>query len=301
MNRVILVTGASSGIGRRLAELLVEGGDRVLALDVDEVALRDLGRRWPAERTSARRLDVREADDWRAALDHAVERWGRVDVLLNVAGVLIPGRAHETPLEAIERQVDVNAKGVMLGTRLASELMVRQRAGHVVNIASLAALVPVPGIGVYSATKFAVRAYSLAAARELAPHGVAVSVLCPDLVNTPMLDAQLDFEEAALAFSGPRALTADEVARCVIDRVLTRREREVWLPAYRGWLARLSDVVPGVADRIYGVLSRHGRRSQQAWLQRKRPALHRNGTTPHPAPSTVAAPAVTPLSSLPRA
>jgi 3-oxoacyl-[acyl-carrier protein] reductase len=295
MNRVVLVTGASSGIGRRLAELLVEGGDRVLALDVDEVALRDLSRRWPAERTGARRLDVRDPDGWRAALDDARGRWGRIDVLLNVAGVLVPGKAHETPIEAIERQVDVNAKGLMLGTRLAAEVMVRQGAGHVVNVGSLAALVPVPGIGVYSATKFAVRAYSLACARELAPHGVFVSVVCPDLVNTPMLDAQLDHEEAALAFSGPRALTADEVARCVIDRVLVRREREVWLPGYRGWLARLSDVIPGVADRIYGVLSRHGRRSQQAWLQRKRPAPHRNGTTPHPAP------AVAPVTRLPHA
>lgn len=300
MNRVVLVTGASSGIGRRLAELLVEGGDRVLALDVDEVALRDLSRRWPAERTGARRLDVRDADGWRAALDDTLRRWGRIDVLLNVAGVLIPGKAHETPLDAIERQVDVNTKGLMLGTRLASEIMVRQRAGHVVNIGSLAALVPVPGIGVYSATKFAVRAYSLAAARELAPHGVFVSVVCPDLVNTPMLDAQLDHEEAALAFSGPRALTADEVARCVIDRALAGREREVWIPNYRGWLARLSDVIPGVADRIYGVLSRHGRRSQQAWLQRKRSVPHRNGTTPHVAPAPVAA-SIPPVSRIPRA
>lgn len=299
MNRVVLVTGASSGIGRRLAELLVEAGDRVLALDVDEVALRDLSRRWPAERTGARRLDVRDPDGWRAALDDARGRWGRIDVLLNVAGVLVPGKAHETPIEAIERQVDVNAKGLMLGTRLAAEVMVRQGGGHVVNVGSLAALVPVPGIGVYSATKFAVRAYSLACARELAPHRVFVSVVCPDLVNTPMLDAQLDHEEAALAFSGPRALTADEVARCVIDRVLVRREREVWLPGYRGWLARLSDVIPGVADRIYGVLSRHGRRSQQAWLQRKRPAPHRNGTTPHPAPA--ASPVVAPVTRLPHA
>lgn len=287
MSRVVVVTGAASGIGRRTAQLLVERGDRVLALDVNELALHELARAWPVDRAATRRLDVRDAGSWTAALDDARARWGRVDALLNVAGVMVPGRTHEAPLETLERQLDVNAKGLMIGTRLATELMVRQGHGHVVNIASLAALVPVPGIGAYSASKFAVRAYSLVAARELAPHGVAVSVVCPDLVDTPMLDAQLDHEEAALAFSGPRALTVDEVARCVVERVLVTREREVWLPRYRGWLARLSEAIPGVADRIQGVLSRHGRRSQLAWLQRRRPApgphVGANGAAPRAA------------------
>lgn len=290
MSRVVLVTGAASGIGRRAAQMLVERGDRVLALDVNEVALHELARAWPAERAAVRRLDVREAADWEAALEDARGRWGRVDALLNVAGVLVPGRTHETPVEALELQLDVNVKGLMLGTRLASALMVRQGAGHVVNVGSLAALAPLPGIGAYSASKFAVRAYSLAAARELATHGVAVSVVCPDLVDTPMLDAQLEREEAALAFSGPRALTADEVARCLVERVLSTREREVWLPRYRGWLARLSEVIPALADRIQGVLARQGRRSQLAWLERRRPAPHRNGATP---PHTPSAPAAT--------
>ncbi len=287
MSRVVVVTGAASGIGRRTAQLLVERGDRVLALDVNELALHELARAWPVDGAATRRLDVRDAESWTAALDDARARWGRVDALLNVAGVMVPGRTHEAPLETLERQLDVNAKGLMIGTRLATELMVRQGHGHVVNIASLAALVPVPGIGAYSASKFAVRAYSLVAARELAPLGVAVSVVCPDLVDTPMLDAQLDHEEAALAFSGPRALTVDEVARCVVERVLVTREREVWLPRYRGWLARLSEAIPGVADRIQGVLSRQGRRAQLAWLQRRRPApgahVGANGAAPRAA------------------
>jgi 3-oxoacyl-[acyl-carrier protein] reductase len=277
VSRVVVVTGASSGIGRRCAELLVAAGDNVLAVDVNEAALADLARDWPAPRAATRRLDVRDAASWQAALDDAVERWGRVDVLLNIAGVLLPGRAHEAPLESIERQLDVNAKGVMFGTRLASAHMVRQGRGHIVNVASLAALVPVPGIGVYSATKFAVRCYSLAAARELAPHGVTVSVLCPDLVNTPMLDAQLDHPEAALAFSGPRALTTDEVARCIVDRILVTREREVWIPTYRGWLARVSEWFPRLADRVYGTLSRQGRKTQLGWVEKKKGAPTSNG------------------------
>jgi 3-oxoacyl-[acyl-carrier protein] reductase len=287
VSRVVLVTGAASGIGRRVSELLVERGDRVLALDVDEVSLRHVTRGWPEDRTGMRRLDVREPADWEAVLQEATRRWGRIDVLLNVAGVLIPGTVHETPVAAIERQMDVNAKGLMLGTRIIGDWMAKQGLGHIVNVGSLASLVPVPGIGVYSASKFAVRAYTLIAARELAPSGVAVSLLCPDLVNTPMLDAQLAHKEAALAFSGPRALTAEEVARCILDRILVTREREVWLPTYRGWLAKLSEMVPRLADTIYGVLERHGRRHQLAWVKRKgdQPQAHRNGSAPHAAPA----------------
>lgn len=284
MSKVFLVTGAASGIGRRAAELLVQRGERVLALDVDEVSLRHVARGWPEDRAVIRRHDVRQPADWEAALEDATRRWGRVDVLMNIAGVLIPGHVHETPVAAIERQLDVNVKGVMLGTRIVGDRLARQGHGHIINVGSLASLVPVPGIGVYSASKFAVRAFTLIAARELAPSGVAVSLLCPDLVNTPMLDAQLGHEEAALAFSGPRALTVDEVVTCLLDRLLVTREREVWLPTYRGWLARLSEVVPRVADTIYGVLERHGRRHQQAWLRRKvdRP-VYKNGSAPHPA------------------
>jgi 3-oxoacyl-[acyl-carrier protein] reductase len=155
----------------------------------------------------------------------------------------------------------VNVKGLTLGTRLAAERMARAGGGQVVNVGSLASLVPVPGLTVYSATKFAVRAFSLAAAVDLEPKGVHVSLVWPDLVDTPMLTAQLDREEAAL--SGARPLTADEVVDALL-RVLETKEREVWLPARRGWLAKVGDLFPRVARLLEGRLLRQGRDRQAA-------------------------------------
>ncbi len=118
-----------------------------------------------------------------------------------------PGHTPELLDGDVELQIGVNLKGVIYGTREAARLMLRQpdlaRRGHIVNIASLAALAPIPGLTVYSATKYAVRAFSLAAAEELRPLGIAVTVVCPDAVKTPMLDLQVGYEEAALTFTAP--------------------------------------------------------------------------------------------------
>lgn len=265
---VVLVTGAASGIGRRLAEQLVARGDQVLAVDLDEKGLAVLASMCPG--MEARRMDVTSFEDWEAAVGLALSRWGRLDVLLNVAGYLRPGWVHEVSPADMERHLDVNARGVMLGTRAASHVMVSRGRGHIVNVASMAALAPIPGIALYSASKYAVRGFSLAAALELRPRGVYVTVVCPDAVRTPMLDLQMDYAEAAMTFSAPRILTVDEVARAVLGPVLTRRPLEYWVPWSRGWVARLGDVMPGLMLHLQPLLARYG-----DW-RRKR--LYRNPT-----------------------
>jgi len=252
--RVFLVTGAAGGIGRRLVERAVEAGHRVLATDLR--APTDL----PAG-VQAVALDVRDPAAWTAALDAAEAAFGPVDVLCNVAGYLKPGWVAE--LEAIEvaRHVDVNTKGVMYGTIEAARRMKARGQGHIINIASLAALAPIPGLALYSASKYAVRAFSLAAAHELAPAGVAVTVICPDAVQTPMLDLQVHHEEAALTFSGGRVLTPDDVCDAVFAAV-KKRPREIHLPRSRAWMARTADLFPGLTGRLDPLLRRAGQRKQ---------------------------------------
>jgi 3-oxoacyl-[acyl-carrier protein] reductase len=267
-DRVTILTGAASGIGLRLAQLLVERGAPLVATDVDLSALelRAAEGRWPVGpqgNVLLRRLDVRDAQAWEEAAEAAVVHWGRVDLLLNVAGYLKPGLLHETDVGEVGRHLDVNARGVALGIRAVAPHMVDRRQGHIVNIGSLASLAPVRGLGLYSASKYAVRCLSLVAAQELRPHGVAVTVVCPDAVQTPMLDLQLDYTEAALTFSGPRVLTPDDVAQAVLGPVLRRRPLECWLPASRGWLARAADVLPRLSGAVGGLLERRGRARQQ--------------------------------------
>jgi 3-oxoacyl-[acyl-carrier protein] reductase len=268
-SRVMVLTGAASGIGRHLAGRLLREGHRVLATDVDESRLQAAARddAWPSDRVLLRVHDVRDAPAWPEVVDQALQAWGRLDVMLNVAGVLRPSRAHAHDAADVDLHLDVNAKGVIHGTRAAAARMVEQGHGHVVNMASLAGHCPVPGLALYAASKFAVRGFSLAAALELRPHGVFVSVVCPDAVQTPMLDRQVPFPEAALSFSGSRPLTVQEVARVVVEKVLEKRPLEVLIPGPRGALARATSVWPGLALRLAPLMTRRGALRQQALLR----------------------------------
>jgi 3-oxoacyl-[acyl-carrier protein] reductase len=268
---VVLLTGGASGIGLHLAGVLADRGYRVMATDIDEAALsrRALERGWDSGRVVLRRLDVRSAAAWEEALDAAEQAFGDVDVVMNVAGVLRPAYVRDLRPEDVELHLAVNVTGTVLGTRAAARRMVPRRAGHIVNFGSLASLAPVPGLSLYSASKFAVRGFSLAAADELREHGVAVSVIMPDAVQTPMLDLQVEYEEAALTFSGDRALTVDEIGRLMVDVVLPRRPMEVAVPPLRAFLARVANTAPAAAQALRPLLARKGRRVQERIKRRQ--------------------------------
>lgn len=266
MSKHAFVTGSASGIGRATTGRLQTAGWRVTATDRDAEALARAAAAdgWPAEQVRCAALDVRTAPAWRQELDAAEAAFGPVDVLFNIAGVLRPGWVHTAAADAIDLHIDVNLKGTLHGTQQAAARMVARGHGHIVNVASMAALAPVPGLAHYSASKFGVRAFSLAAAHELAPLGVAVSVVCPDAVQTPMVDLQRDRAEAALTFSGGSIATAGDVARWLVDDVLVRRPRIAARPWHRAWLARLADLLPGVVGLVEPVLRRKGRARQLA-------------------------------------
>jgi len=269
-----LVTGCASGIGRHLAGALLAAGHHVFATDLDDLALRAHAdaHAWPPERAHTRRLDVRDADAWEQVLAAAVAAMGAVDVLCNVAGYLAPGRVGEYPAEQVHRHFDVNTKGVVFGTQAAARHMVARGRGHIINIASLAGLVAVPGLALYSASKFAVRGFSLAAAQELRPHGVAVTVICPDAVDTPMLDLQVEHDAAAMTFSGARFLTVEDLSAAILERALPRRPLEIDLPRSRALLARVADLFPRTALWLRPALERRGRARQAALQRRRAPA-----------------------------
>ncbi|MFW6067139.1 MAG: SDR family oxidoreductase [Myxococcota bacterium] len=261
---VTLITGSASGIGRHLTGVLAREGHRVLATDVSPGALQAAAEdeAWPQDSVETHLLDVREPEDWEAALDAAEERFGPVGLVMNVAGVLKPAWAMDIDPDDIDFHLAVNVKGVVLGTRAAARRMVPRGSGHIVNFGSLASLAPVPGLSLYSTSKFAVRGFSLAAAIELRDQGVAVSLVLPDAVQTPMLDLQVHYEEAALTFSGGRALTVADIGRAVVEEVLPKRPLELTLPAARGIMARAAGNFPAAAAMTRPLLVRVGRQTQ---------------------------------------
>lgn len=262
VGRVFVVTGSASGIGRQLVDDLVARDQRVLATDINIDALSERG--WSEDRVVVRRLDVREPHAWREVLGEVVSTFGRLDVVINNAGVVLPGSFHEIEPDEVHRHIDVNAKGVIFGTQAAARIMIGQRRGHIINIGSFAALAPIPGIAVYSASKYAVRAYSLAVAQELRPYGVYVTLVCPESVLTPMLEAEKEYDAASAAFSATRLLTAGEVASLILGRVLRRRPLEAYIPRHRGRLLRLLDLWPRIALRTMPIVRKVGAARQRA-------------------------------------
>jgi 3-oxoacyl-[acyl-carrier protein] reductase len=270
--QVFLITGCASGIGRHLAGRVAAAGHQLLATDVNAEALAAEAARlgWQSPRVQTALLDVRDAAAWQATIGRALAAWGRIDVMINVAGVILPGNVHEISPERMLLHLDVNARGTMLGTHAAARQMVKQGHGHIINIASLAGVAPIPGIASYSASKFAVRGFSLAVAHELAPHGVSVSCVCPDAVETPMLEQQMTHDAAALTFSAPRFLSVEDLGRMILDHVLTRRPLEALIPRHRGWLAKLTSLLPSAEAWLLPRMLGRGRKRQAEYRRQKR-------------------------------
>jgi 3-oxoacyl-[acyl-carrier protein] reductase len=262
--RTFFLTGAASGIGRHLAGRLIAERHRVFATDINFEALVEHAQEesWPEEQVRLRRLDVRDHEGWEQAVGEAVEAFGDLDVVMNIAGYMLAGWLHEASPQEVDRHFDINTKGVIFGTQAAARRMIKQGHGQVINIASIAALAPIPGISLYSAAKYAVRAFSLAAAQELRPHNVYVTAICPDAVRTPLLDPQKGIEAAALVFSTPRLFSVEEIARVILEEAIPRKPMEIVIPAHRGWLAHLTNMFPQLAFALGPFFRKRGEARQ---------------------------------------
>lgn len=266
-----VVTGAGRGLGRLIAQLLVNRGHTVAVTDVDEGAAKatatELG-----ERALPRALDVRDPEQVREAASEIAAVTGRLDVWVNNAGVLVTGPAWEQSPETRRLMLEVNALGTINGTVAAIDAM-RAHGGHVVNIVSLAGLTAVPGEAVYAASKHAAIGFSLSTLHDLRLariRDIDISCVCPDGVWTPMLHDKLDDPQSAMSFSG-KLLQPEEVAAAV-GRVLDKPRRVTTLPRSRGVQARIADALPSLAERIAPLVVRQGRRAQRRLRVRNRVA-----------------------------
>jgi 3-oxoacyl-[acyl-carrier protein] reductase len=253
----IFVTGAGGGIGKSLVTELLNKGANVWAADLMLDSLSSLGS--PPNLTPVE-LDVRNQTSWESGLREFREG-KRLDGLVQCAGVLKPGYIADIETRDIDFHIDINVKGLLLGATLVSRIMKRQKSGHIVNIASLAGVAPIPGIALYSTSKFAVRGFTLALAQELKEFQVSVTVICPDAVQTPMLDLQVGHEETALTFSGVQ-LTPEEVTNSILSSFQTK-ELEILMPMYRGLLGKIGNSFPGLSSLLYEALKKKGLKKQE--------------------------------------
>ncbi|BAD58202.1 SDR family oxidoreductase [Nocardia farcinica] len=183
--KVVLVTGAGRGQGAEHTRRLAELGARVVAADLDVARVEAIVAELPTAAV-ATALDVRRAGDWSAAVDLVRERFGRLDVLVNNAGVAPRAPLSELSEEELRFVLDVDLIGAILGMRAVLPLM-REHGGSIVNIASTAGMTGYAGGLAYAAAKWGLRGATRSAAKELGPLGIRVNAICPGAIDTAMV------------------------------------------------------------------------------------------------------------------
>ncbi len=183
--KVALITGAAGGIGAATARSFAAEGALVLLTDSDGPGAQKLAGEL-GDRAMARAHDVTSEKDWQAVADWALEVHGRIDTLLNNAGVFLAAPLGETSLAQFQHVIDVNVVGTFLGMRAVAPSMSEHRAGSIVNVSSVAGLTGSPYLTAYSASKWAVRGMTKVLAKELARFGVRVNSLHPGQIDTEM-------------------------------------------------------------------------------------------------------------------
>lgn len=237
----VLITGGARGIGAATAALLAARGARVWIGDVDEDTCHQT-----ADELGVRgvRLDVTRVASWRETLAR-VESDGPLDVLVNNAGVM-PLGAFEAEAEQVRDLIlDVNVRGVLNGMAAVLPGMARRGRGHVVNVASMAGLIPVPGMVTYNASKFAVLGASLSARREYAGTGVAVSAVLPSAVRT-------ELASGAPLGRGMPTVDPDDVAAAILAVLGSRAARR----SVPRWLAPAWSATAFVPERLHNAARR---------------------------------------------
>ncbi len=251
-SKVVIITGASSGIGAAVARRLARDGLRLT------LAARRLDR---LEQVAAEvealggealivQTDVRNPDELKRMVQVTLDKWGRIDVLFNNAGL-----SHDKPLfrfrsERIREEVQINLIAVIECAQAVLPTMLRQKSGQIINVASMAGLIATPGSTVYSATKFGVNGFSDALRRELRGSGVQISAFCPGYTPSeisPELKAVAEGQSNAPRVPGlmPIVYVADQVAR-----LIRHPRRRVVIPTSWKFLVIGAFLFPGIADML---------------------------------------------------
>jgi NAD(P)-dependent dehydrogenase (short-subunit alcohol dehydrogenase family) len=250
-------------MGRETARRLAARGYAVLVTDVDQPAASETAELIGAG-AWAQAQDVRDPDSHRAIAAAAAER-GPLKVWVNNAGVLRTEKVWDHPDSDVRLQVEVNLLATIWGARAALEVMRSDPEGaHIINMASMASFGPVPGLGVYAATKHGVLGLTESLQADLSVAGIPVRVhaVCPDLVDTKMMRDEADNPEYAVAFSGPKIYTPEQIA----DRIVTLLDSDrivLSVPRNRMVIARMTGIFPRVGIKSASVVRKLGERRRQ--------------------------------------
>ena len=217
--KVVVITGASSGLGEAAARHLAEQGATVVlgarrADRINELAVQINA---AGGKALALQTDVTDPAQVQALVDAAVAQFGRIDVMLNNAGLMPHSPLDRREIDDWNREIDVNIKGVLYGIAAALTYMERQKSGHIINTSSVAGHKVGVNNAVYSATKHAVRVISEGLRQEVKPYGLRTTVISPGAVDTELVESitEPDVKAGIQEFYDANAISPDSFARCV--------------------------------------------------------------------------------------
>ncbi|AHK44751.1 MULTISPECIES: SDR family oxidoreductase [Ensifer] len=217
-DKVVVITGASSGLGEATVRRLAGDGARLVlgARRIDR--LRALADELSLGKQAAVQTDVTSFEEVKRLVDHAVRLHGRIDVMLNNAGLMPHSPLERCKVEDWDRTIDVNLKGVLYGIGAALPHMKQQKSGHIINVSSVAGHKVGPGGAVYAATKHAVRVISEGLRQEVKPYNIRTTIISPGAVATELPDSvtETDVAENVRALYERIAIPADSFARAVV-------------------------------------------------------------------------------------
>lgn len=222
--KVAIVTGGASGIGRAVSQEMARRGTALVVSDINSKGAEETasGITGAGGKARAAHLDVTKAEDVQKLVEETASEYGRLDYIFNNAGIGIAGEVRDMSLDDWRRIIDINLWGVIYGTTAAYPLMIKQGFGHIVNTASTAGLSGFPTLASYCATKHAVVGLSTSLRHEAADFGVKVSVVCPGFVRTGIFEATTVLKakrEDILAKADPMSMDVDKAALKILRGV----------------------------------------------------------------------------------
>ncbi len=259
--KTAIVTGAASGIGQELAIALCRQGATVLGVDRDGPGLDQVAARIePSGQFQIVCCDLTDFKGFGRLIDDFAQEQGRLDYLFNNAGTVAGGEFADMSNAQLDQIFDINLRAVVYGSRAACRCMREQGFGHIVNTASSAGLMPVAWSAAYSATKHALVGLSLSLREEARIYGVSVSVVCPGLVDTKIMDSADNIEDynysAVIDATGMRKMNPAAAAKAIL-RGVRRNQPVIIFPLFNRFVLRLYRWFPKLTTYISSRKMRH--------------------------------------------
>ncbi|WP_142781816.1 SDR family oxidoreductase [Agrobacterium sp. T29] len=246
--KVMLITGGASGIGAATVRMAAAQGHNVVIADINDEAAQNVARS-AGSNVSSVRLDICSEANWKEVLDKVWADFGRLDVLINNAAIAHTGYAVDVSIAKHQHTINTNFMGAVISMLETLPRFKQQGFGHIVNISSMNAFLPFPGIASYSAAKHALRAFHHAVAIEERKGTTDFTIVYPTATETPMLEQEAEDDAMALAFAGD-PVTPEAVAAAIL-RGIKNKSDEVYIPASRGSFVRKTGVRPQKLRELY--------------------------------------------------